>query len=100
MVAARAPQEELRAVMLDMMSRRGFLLGMYSRTTGNHFEVWVVTQPLTLDDERSVYALAGQLRDRFPDLAFDLHLEHAGMYENGNPFDAVPLDAERFQPPV
>ncbi len=99
MVAAHVNQENVEAVMLRMFPRRDVVLGWYFRATRNHYEVWVVTQPLTPEQELDVYGIAAMLRGELPGIDFDLYIEHSGMYAgDANPFDAVPPDARRFVP--
>lgn len=96
MVAAPVHPEKIEAVLAQRMYQHGPILGMFSRLHRDHLELWVVTEPLTHDQELALYSVVAQVSDEIPDLAVDVHIEHAAMYQGVDPFAMVPQDAHRF----
>lgn len=54
---------------------------LWVREATDHFDVWLLTKPITHQQRLSLHGIARQLRGQFPKASVVLHIEHAGLYE-------------------
>lgn len=98
MVALPVQAEEIENILVRRLSVHRSILGIFMRQRRKgYLEVWLVTEPLTHDEELAFHRVADEARDELPDVDINIHIEHTGMYEDTNPFDVVPSDARAFR---
>lgn len=69
---------------------------LWVRSHRDYFELWLITEPVEADVERRLYAATLLLHDRFPEAYIRLHLLNPRYFEEFNPSDTIPPDAEEI----
>ena len=62
----------------------------------DEFDLWLLTEPMTLAEERELYGIVDRLYERFPGTDFRLHILNPATFEHLDAANAVPHDARRL----
>jgi hypothetical protein len=64
-------------------------------------EIWIITDPVELDQERAVYHVAALLIDAFPEFYVDFRVLNPQILgEGSDPHDLLPVGVERVELPT
>jgi hypothetical protein len=65
-------------------------------TRHDQFDLWLLVEPLTITEERQLYAIVDRLYEGFPGTDFTLHVLNPATFESLDARTAVPSDARRL----
>lgn len=88
--------QDIVDVVVGLLSKEPAALQLWSyEHRGGNLEFWVLTPPLELDAEGTLYDPVWELHDRFPghDVDVQIHVMNPRYFEHPNVIDLVPTYA-------
>ncbi len=85
-------RQEMERTLAQVVSREPAVSELWASADHEGLHFWLVTTPLDAETERGLYELADALDERFPSVAFHLHVLNPRYY-TGSARDAVPAGA-------
>ncbi len=93
-----SPQHVAQCLRQELQSDRT-VQGLWVRDAGDRIEIWLLTEPISREQELHLYGIEMTLYEKFPDARPELHVIHKGLYESPNFVFEAPEGAEHIPLP-
>jgi hypothetical protein len=96
-IASNVSIDEVGRIFAGALSDVTSARDAWVSTDDEGVKLWLLVEPLELDEERALYALVDPLEQRFPGIGFTLHVLNPLMFEGHVPMHIVPAQARHLE---
>jgi len=89
-----AQAAEMGRALASLLAGNGTTRGLWMTRDRGGVTFWILTDPIDLASQESLYERSASLYDRFPGVEFDVHVLNPEWFENGDALSTLPSDAE------
>jgi hypothetical protein len=95
-VAPNVSIDEVGQIFLESLSDVTNARDAWVSTDDEGFNLWLLVEPLELDEERALYALIDPLEQHFPGTGFTLHVLNPRTFDGRVPTNIIPAQARHL----